>query len=177
MKYFVYSLAVIILLLSGCTEDTEEKEYAIIDGVSKFPDLECFDLAGNKSILSHEKGELLIVNLWTVSCGPCLTEIPELNKLVDEYTGRQDIRFVALTPYGTKIEKLKEVLNSRTFKFEHRRLKREQWIKLDNRVVPTTIICDQQGVIMYYIEGTRRNMHAYIKKIITNLLNGEILAR
>ncbi len=177
MKYAFIILTILTFCSGGCSNDTDQQKYEITDGLTRFPELECYDLDDNKDILSHQNGEILVLNLWGITCTPCLLEIPELNKLVDTFKDRSDIRFIALTSYETAKEKLKKVIKKRNFKFEHKRLKRHIWRKLTGRMIPVTIICDQRGVIMYYIEGTRPNMYAYINKIITNLLNGGILTR
>ncbi len=40
--------------------------------------------------------ELLIINLWQTTCGPCIVEIPQLNKLVARY-GDSKVRFLAFS--------------------------------------------------------------------------------
>src|SRR5882757_4163865 len=48
--------------------------------------------AGNDAF----RGKLLIVNCWSVTCGPCVAEIPYLNKLVDSLV-EKGVVFLALT--------------------------------------------------------------------------------
>jgi thiol-disulfide isomerase/thioredoxin len=36
----------------------------------------------------------LYINLWATWCGPCIQNIPELNKMVDRYRDREDIAFL-----------------------------------------------------------------------------------
>lgn len=65
-----------------------------------FPD-EIFDrelkgLDGRSIFLSAFRGQVLVVNLWATWCGPCRFEIPELNKVHDEYAAR-GVVFVGLT--------------------------------------------------------------------------------
>lgn len=40
--------------------------------------------------------ELLVINLWQTTCGPCIVEIPELNELVTKY-GDSNVRFLAFS--------------------------------------------------------------------------------
>jgi len=60
------------------------------------PDFTLKDLTGKSWTLSALKGKVAVLNFWFTSCPPCNAEIPELNKLVENYQGK-DIVFLALT--------------------------------------------------------------------------------
>lgn len=63
-----------------------EKEYPNPLSGKAFTDFEAEDLKGNKvdqSIFKEKK--LTLVNLWASYCGPCLKEIPDLQKLQNQY--------------------------------------------------------------------------------------------
>ena len=38
----------------------------------------------------------VLVDFWATWCGPCIREIPEMNKIVEEYEG-QNVRFLAFS--------------------------------------------------------------------------------
>src|SRR5699024_11292811 len=51
----------------------------------KAPDLELKTLDGEKVKLSDYEGEKVIVNFWATWCPPCREEIPDIQKLYDNY--------------------------------------------------------------------------------------------
>ena len=60
-------LAMTLLLLASCAQ----------------PDF--FDTKGRGYHYSDLKGKWLILNYWATWCGPCIKEIPELNKIAEEH--------------------------------------------------------------------------------------------
>lgn len=58
----------------------------------KAPDFELKTLDGEKAKLSDYEGEKVIVNFWATWCPPCREEIPDLQKLYDNY----DVEILAI---------------------------------------------------------------------------------
>jgi peroxiredoxin len=60
-----------------------------------FPDirLPLFD-GGSVSLASAGHGQPLVVNLWSAQCVPCVSEMPDLQKLSRQYAGR--VRFLGV---------------------------------------------------------------------------------
>jgi len=51
------------------------------------PDFELKDLSGKRVKLSSLAGKIVIVNFWATWCGPCLQELPHLDKIQQEHKG------------------------------------------------------------------------------------------
>jgi peroxiredoxin len=49
------------------------------------PDIALRSLDGGSERLSSYRGRVVIVTFWSTSCGPCLVELPELEKLQGRY--------------------------------------------------------------------------------------------
>ena len=47
--------------------------------------------------LSDFKGKKVYINVWASWCGPCLREIPELEKVYQKVKAREDIVFLSIT--------------------------------------------------------------------------------
>ncbi len=172
----LFLIPVIFFSFIGC-DDAEPKagEYEIISGVSKLPELICYDLEGKEEKIIHRPGEILLLNVWGIHCGPCIEEIPGLNRLVEKYKENNKIRFMALTGYSTDREDLESFLKEHKFDFAQRRIKEKYKKILNIDRIPTTIICNQKGIITYYIQGGGPTTYKYIDRIIQTLLSGGIL--
>src|SRR5699024_9151933 len=68
----------------------------------KAPDLELKTLDGEKVKLSDFEGEKVIVNFWATWCPPCREEIPDLQKLYDNYD--VEILAIDLTETQTSVD-------------------------------------------------------------------------
>ncbi|MCF8370465.1 MAG: TlpA family protein disulfide reductase [Bacteroidales bacterium] len=52
------------------------------------PDFSCVDLDGKEYKLSGFLGKYVYLDIWATWCGPCLREIPELEKMHEEYADK-----------------------------------------------------------------------------------------
>jgi thiol-disulfide isomerase/thioredoxin len=52
------------------------------------PDLELKSLAGESTHLSDLKAKVILINFWATWCGPCVKEMPSLQKLATEYASQ-----------------------------------------------------------------------------------------
>lgn len=75
------------------------------------PDFELKDLDGNLHKLSDYKGKIVYLDFWSTSCGPCLTEIPALNALIEKYKGR-DVVFISVA-FDNNLDRLRRFLTKK----------------------------------------------------------------
>jgi thiol-disulfide isomerase/thioredoxin len=62
---------------------------------SAMPDFTLTDQAGRHAALASFKGKPLLVNLWATWCAPCIAELPMLDKLAADKTGKLKVLTVA----------------------------------------------------------------------------------
>lgn len=105
-------------------------------------------------------GKVVVLNFWFTSCPPCLKEIPELNKLVEEYKGK-DVVFLGLATDDKKA--IEEFLKEKPFKYEiipsatqlmFRFLQPDEKGKLETKF-PTHIVVDRTGRKTVYETGMK----------------------
>ncbi|HQP05088.1 MAG TPA: TlpA disulfide reductase family protein [Bacteroidales bacterium] len=60
------------------------------------PVFNCVDAEGNSHSLSEFQGKLIVVDVWASWCGPCIREIPYLEKLKKAYLNKP-VEFVAIS--------------------------------------------------------------------------------
>lgn len=73
------------------TKDEETKENVVLA-----PDFTLIDQYGNSHTLSEYKGKVIFLNFWATWCGPCRNEMPDIQKLYEEYSAQPDAEVIIL---------------------------------------------------------------------------------
>ncbi|RJG10072.1 TlpA family protein disulfide reductase [Pseudomonas cavernicola] len=123
------------LLLAGCAEDL---------GV---------DQNGRKVAAERLEGQWLVINYWAEWCGPCRTEIPELNALAEQLKGKPvsvlGVNFDGLQ--GEELNKASEALGIRFTVLAQDPATRFQLPR--SEALPVTYIVDAQGQLRERLLG------------------------
>lgn len=78
-------------------EDKKDKEKTVTEfDVEAAKDIECTLASGEKFVLSKNKDKVVLVNFWATWCGYCTEEMPDIQKLYDEYKDSEDVEIVAI---------------------------------------------------------------------------------
>ena len=94
------------LILSACSSACEKKEETnkqtstSLSNETKATqafDFTAMDKDGKTVKLSDFKGKKVYINMWASWCGPCMREIPELEKVYQKYKDNKDIVFLSMT--------------------------------------------------------------------------------
>ena len=73
-----------LLLIAGCTNKANEKESA----TAAAPDFTLQDISGKKVRLADLKGKVVMLEFWATWCPPCRAEIPAIERLHTQYSGK-----------------------------------------------------------------------------------------
>ena len=94
------------LILSACSSTSEKKEetnkQTATSSTSENKAIQAFDFTamdkdGKTVKLSDFKGKKVYINMWASWCGPCMREIPELEKTYQKLKDNKDIVFLSMT--------------------------------------------------------------------------------
>ena len=104
---------------------------------------------------SHFKGEVILVNLWATWCGPCLRELPALQRLANKLAGT-DFKLLAIS-----IDKEKSAQEILAFYQELKIDKLGFYFDKDQQlntilptdVVPANFIINRQGEVISYMRS------------------------
>lgn len=137
----------LLVLLTGCASllgFTPAQPYEL---GQPLPDLTFTDLKGSQVPLSNFKGRVVLLNYWSMSCKPCLEELPTFEKLAGEYR-KQGLEIVAVH-LGGPTEDVAEFIKQRGYTFT---------VLLDLEVknmlpVPTTYVVDRDGIVRHHWLG------------------------
>jgi thiol-disulfide isomerase/thioredoxin len=108
------------------------------------------DISGNNYTLEKLKGKVIVINFWFVECKPCVMEIPDLNKLVEKYKGKDVVFLGFATNDKSKIESF---LKTKTFKYNIIANSKEIADLYKTTLFPTHIIIDSNSIISQAITG------------------------
>ncbi|MBC7884282.1 MAG: TlpA family protein disulfide reductase [Saprospiraceae bacterium] len=61
------------------------------------PGFEYFSIQNKKVSLESLRGKVIYIDVWATWCGPCLRELPALEKLETSFTGSDKIAFVSIS--------------------------------------------------------------------------------
>jgi peroxiredoxin len=133
------------------------------------PDFILNDLCGKKITLSQFKGKVVILNFWSIWCGPCLAEMPFLNKLYLEF---KDKGLVVLAIAEDPAEKpLRSYIKEKGLSFPVLIDKnRKVYLKYSLFGIPVSFLIDKKGVIVEKIIGESDWSSLKMKEKITSLL-------
>lgn len=124
-------------------------------------------LDGEEFDLAALHGKIVVLNFWFIGCAPCRVEIPGLNKLVDEFKGK-DVAFIAFALDDE--EALRTFLKETTFKYHIVPGAGEIAKQFGVSVFPTHIIIDKRGRIYSFLTGGSVNRHEDLRVLIERLL-------
>lgn len=139
------------------TSDPEEKDSSVAVV------FEGRDMEGNPvSSDIFSRSSVTMINVWATYCSPCLSEMPELGELAQEYDPEdfQIIGIVSNVPEGADAEKIElvEVLIEQTFAdYPHLLLNQSlsDGLLADVTAVPTTFFFDKEGKILDTVVGAK----------------------
>lgn len=126
------------------------------------------DMDGNKYKLKDLAGKVVVLNFWFVNCGPCRREIPELNKLADDYKDSSNIVFLAIgLDDESSIEKFLEVMP-----FSYKMIGNGRSVSSIYGVTsyPTHAIIDKAGKVIFHATGFGPATIPWLRKTIEKAL-------
>jgi uncharacterized protein (TIGR03435 family) len=117
------------------------------------------------------EGKFIVLEFWATWCAPCLSAVPHLNELHDNFKNRKDLLFLSMT--YEKPEKTKRTLEKIPFKtvvVSDQTKLNEANFNVDE--IPHTVLIDNKGVIRWIGIPTELN-----SSIIENFLNGTNISK
>ncbi len=102
------------------------------------------------------RGNIVVLNFWGLGCGPCIAEMPELNKLVDKYRDRSDVKFLA--PAGDQSNALINFLKKKQFNYQVLNNGGDIWKDYRIDALPIHIVIDRNGKIIKRLKGAQPNI-------------------
>lgn len=152
-------------IMEAMPKPQESKAFRKTTRMSSFRDR---DLEGNLYNLKDLKGKVVVINFWFINCPPCRMEIPDLNELVAQYAGNDDVVFLGIALDDRyRLEEFLKIMPFRYHIIENGRM-----LAQNNNVssFPTHVVLDREGKILFHTDGLARNTVYWVKKSIDQAL-------
>jgi peroxiredoxin len=124
---------------------------------------------GGNLKLSEQRGQVVLVNFWATWCGPCLIELPHLNRLHDRWRGAGVLLLgiaVDNDPRAAAAMARRLDLRFPTL-FDSAKTVSRTW---DLDAMPSTVLLDRDGRVRHvhlgYREGLEKTYEAQLRELV-----------
>lgn len=124
--------------------------------------------------LNKFKGKIVLLNIWSLGCGPCLAEMPSLDRLAGMFPDK-DFAVVAVNIDPLKPEAVKNFYDKS--KFQYLNIYVDPYGKIKDalhwRALPTTIILNREGKMIGRMIGSTSWDSTEAVDLIESLIEGK----
>lgn len=131
-----------------------------------FPDFKVKDTAGKEWTNADVVGRPMVLNFWYTGCGPCIREMPELNKWMELYP---DVTYFATT--FDSAAQIKKIVENRPFLFTQIADELFFFTAFNVSGMPVTILVDKKGIIRHIEQGTGTAKLRYMQDKLQELVS------
>ena len=165
----LYKLADVSATGDRLVIERSHQEVALAEGF-EMPNIAVTRLDGSTIDLTALRGKPVVLNWWHTACSPCIAEMPELNKLVEKYEGR-DVEFLAIA--NNEMADLTPFLKRHPFAYDIA-LANEEAIRILGQIYPRHVIIDGDGKVVLDLNGGSSGVIDQIDAVISSLLVSEL---
>ena len=120
-----------------------------IDVGAAMPAYTAMNLDGTKFDIASRRGKVVLLNVWATWCGPCIYEIPELQRIHDLYTAR-GFEVVGVSVDEGGVEGVKQFVADKQMRYPVALDPQGQIANIfQTSVLPTSVLVDRNGKIVW----------------------------
>lgn len=136
------------------------------------PDFTCKPIGGEEFSLGKQKGTVVLVNFFATWCGPCLEELPHLEKeIMKKYADRKDFKLIVIGREHSA-EEVEKFAKEKKFTLPMALdPKREIYGKYAKQYIPRNFIVGKDGKIKLASVGNTETGFQEIVQMVEKELN------
>jgi peroxiredoxin len=135
------------------------------------PELALEDLHGNEVRLTDHRGQVVLVDFWATWCGPCIQELPHIQKVHEKYQD-QGLVVLAISTDRQK-SKVPPFVEKNGYTFPVLLADGKVETAYQVRGIPVVYLIDRTGVIRYHKEGFSHGSEKDFERWVEELLKEE----
>ena len=116
------------------------------------PDLGFKSSNGSATSVSTLKGKVVFVNYWATWCPPCIAEMPTINELYNKYKDDEHVAFI-MVDVDNDAPKASAFMQKHGYNLPLYTQTKQVPDSLMNGTIPTTLVFDKQGKLVYKHAG------------------------
>lgn len=163
MKYLFFVLFICSQIANAQSVDSLLNKQA--------PDFQVVTLDSITYSLENMKDKVVILNFWFMACYPCVRELPDLNKVVEKYAGKEVV-FLAISVQD-KAENLRIFLKRKPFLYKIVAKNKEIVDKFNVNLFPANLVIDKTGKIVFIKVGYDEKISELLSEAIDKALKEE----
>lgn len=170
-------LAIVLMLV--CLSASASAASLIMPGVEA-PDFEAQMISGETFKLSEQRGKVVLLNIWATWCGPCVAEMPDIDRLAKDYA--DDLVVIGVNS-GEPLEAVKAFIEKNGYTYP---IALDTDYRISGELYPTmaipyTVVINPLGVITQVHRGGGQGMYEVFEGYVQDALESvapavEILA-
>nr|WP_320117851.1 TlpA disulfide reductase family protein [uncultured Marinifilum sp.] len=159
-----------VALLAISTLFADNYQGSLLKKGDQVPDFTISTINGKKIAISELKGKVVLINFFATWCGPCMKELPEVEKQLYPKFKNENFAMISIGREHTKAELL-NWNKKKDFSFPIAAdPKREVYAKFASQYIPRNFIVDKKGKIIWQGVGfSQKELDQMIKIIQNNL--------
>ena len=110
-------------------------------------------LEGEETSLAAFEGKVLFVNLWATWCGPCVVEMPSIQRLYEQFQ-QEDVKFLLVSDEPPDV--VEPFVQEKGWELPMYVSSDEKPYVFESRGIPATFILDREGRIVFRHVGSAR---------------------
>jgi len=172
-KVFLAIYAIIFLISIFQYQNMFNFYYSYIEKNSRvgllLPKIEIFDNKNNSQILNNN-GKILVIDLWSNTCGNCIKDFPKFEKLKNEFANDNSVDFISINIYNKRSDIVESEKYLKKYTFKKYFTDRSVYKKLDFNSIPNYMLVGKDGKIKYFGNLNMETHETYnnIYKLIEN---------
>jgi len=151
-----------IMLFLGCSSKKSDSKALTLDAVK------LSSLSGEKIDADEFEGKSVFINFWATWCGPCIQEMPTIERAQGQMSGKDVVFLLASNEEVDQIERF-----SKKHDFKFRYVKLENMEELNITALPTTFIFNADGTLKFSETGYRMWDEPANLDLISKIANNE----
>ncbi len=133
------------------------------------PNVVFANASGERIQLADLKGKVVFINFWATWCPPCIAEMPSINSLYKKYESNNNIIFLMVDADGD-LKKSVNFISKGGFDLPVYIPASEIPESMFGSSLPTTVVLNKQGQIVFHHEGSADYQNAGFIEFIEGLL-------